>query len=592
MNRPNDLTVDHIFGDIDFPRKGAAFAIKRLRGVHHWSAKSPAIPRPDDSVTLTITISSDLPVQAVRVAFTTNEWQTTQTLECVETSQDWSTLLWGWIRTWQVTLPPQPENIMLRYQVWAELTSGAQKAKPDRIYADNQAARPRQASQFAIWYGTDQLPDWSKDARVYQIFLDRFDPGGNQPWSQTASLKQPMGGTLRGVIERLDHIASFDFNAIWLSPIFKSPSHHGYDTSDYTRIEPRLGSEADLRELIDQAHARRMRVILDFVANHTSSQHQSLRAALSDHDNPYREWYNWSRWPHYRTFFNVRNMPQLNLSYGSPARTYLLQVARQWLEFGVDGYRLDYAHGPEPDFWVDFRRTCAETNPDCWTFGEIVSTAEVQASFAGGMHGTLDFLTCQAFRESIARRASPLSKLAAYLEVSSQAFPPDFSRPVFIDNHDMNRFLFTAGGDERLLEVAITLLYLLPQPVIVYAGTEIALNQPRSIYQDGAIGFDESRVPMVWSDQNRLRKHRKLFQELSQLRDRYHSFTGARWQCLLVDDQKQLALWQILVGGQPVLHLAVNLSDVTQTITHPGSDTGKAEITLESHACLIFKANF
>ncbi|HNY84840.1 MAG TPA: hypothetical protein PKK82_08265, partial [Anaerolineaceae bacterium] len=91
MNRPNDLTVDHIFGDIDFPKKGAAFAIKRLRGVHHWSAKSPAIPRPDDSVTLTITISSDLPVQAVRVAFTTNEWQTTQTLECVETSQDWST---------------------------------------------------------------------------------------------------------------------------------------------------------------------------------------------------------------------------------------------------------------------------------------------------------------------------------------------------------------------------------------------------------------------------------------------------------------------------------------------------------------------
>jgi len=227
-----------------------------------------------------------------------------------------------------------------------------------------------------------------------------------------------------------------------------------------------------------------------------------------------------------------------------------------------------------------------------WNDQDLGVDSEGMIAAAQWLKDQLDFLTCQAFRESIARRASPLSKLAAYLEVSSQAFPPDFSRPVFIDNHDMNRFLFTAGGDERLLEVAITLLYLLPQPVIVYAGTEIALNQPRSIYQDGAIGFDESRVPMVWSDQNRLRKHRKLFQELSQLRDRYHSFTGARWQCLLVDDQKQLALWQILVGGQPVLHLAVNLSDVTQTITHPGSDTGKAEITLESHACLIFKANF
>lgn len=589
MNKASDLTVDHIFGDINLPKKGAAFVIKRLKGVHHWSAKCPAIPRPDQAVTLTFTTSADLPVQAVKVVFTTNEWQTSQTLECVETSQRWSTLLWGWLRTWQVTLPPQPVNTMLRYQAWAELTHSAPKAKPERIYADNQTAQARQASQFAIWYGKDQLPDWSKDARVYQIFVDRFNPGGTQLWSQTASLNQPMGGTLRGVIDRLDHIASFGFNAIWLSPIFKSPSHHGYDTSDYTSIEPRLGNEADLRELLDQAHARGIRVILDFVANHTSSQHQNFQAALSDRSSPYREWYNWSRWPHYRSFFNVRNMPQLNLSYGSPARAHLLEVARQWLEFGVDGYRLDYAHGPEPDFWVDFRQTCAETNPDCWTFGEVVSTAEVQASFAGGMHGTLDFLTCQALRESIARRTSPLSMLAAYLEFSAQAFPLGFSRPAFIDNHDMNRFLFTAGGDERLLEVAITLLYLLPQPVIVYAGTEIALNHRRSIHQNGAAGFDESRVPMIWNDQNRLEKHQKLFQELSQLRERYHGFAGARWKCLLVDDQKQLALWKISANNQPALHLAVNLGDTPQTILLPDHDANKTETTIASHACHISK---
>jgi glycosidase len=368
------------------------------------------------------------------------------------------------------------------------------------------------------------------------------------------------------VIDKLDHIQSFGFNAIWLSPIFKSPTHHGYDASDYTKIEPRLGTEEDLRELIASAHARGIRIILDFVANHVSSEHPALSAALKDPRDPAVEWFFWSKWPKYQAFFNVKSMPQLNLAYGSPARAHLLDVARLWLELGVDGYRLDYAYGPEPDFWVDFRRVCAEVNPECWTFGEVVASADAQASFAGGMHGTLDFLTCQALRESIAARSWPLSKLAGYLENSDKAFPTGFSRPAFIDNHDMNRFLFMAGGDERLMDIALTLLYLLPQPIIVYAGSETALNQPRSIHQDGALGFDESRVPMNWQKADKFTSRKDLFTILTDFREKYCGMRDVTWRPMLLDDSKQVAVWKFLKNDQRLFVLAVNLSDDTRRV--------------------------
>lgn len=581
--------LDHLFGDVDKPKKGAAFAIERLEGVHHWSGKTLAIPQPGESVTLHITTSTDLAPTGVKVAFSTDDWGTSRTLDASQTAQRWDSLLWRWLKDWQVTLPAQADGVMLRYQVWAELTPSASDTVAPRVYADNQATTPERASQFAIWYSQNGLPEWSKDARVYQVFLDRFYPGDNKPWTQTSVMTQPMGGTLRGVIDKLDHIQSFGFNAIWLSPIFKSPTHHGYDASDYTQIEPRFGTEADLHELVDHAHARGMRIILDFVANHASSEHPALKDALQNPKSPTVEWFYWSLWPKYQAFFNVTSMPQLNLAYGSPARAHLLEVARDWLKLGVDGYRLDYAYGPEPDFWVDFRRACAEENPDCWTFGEVVSTADVQASFAGGMHGTLDFLTCQALRESIAARAWPLSKLAGYLEASAKAFPEGFSRPAFIDNHDMNRFLFVAGGDERLLDIALTLLYLLPQPLIVYAGSETALNQPRSIHQNGALGFDESRVPMNWQDTDKFTPRWALFQRLTSLREKHHGMRDVNWRAWSTDDPQQVAVWQLWSNNQPILSLAVNLSDEVRQMDVPTAPGTTKHLEISPVSCQILE---
>jgi len=250
-------------------------------------------------------------------------------------------------------------------------------------------------------------------------------------WLQSQDLAKPFGGTLRGVIEKLPYIHDLGFNAIWLSPIFTSPSHHGYDTSDYEQIEPRLGTQADFEVLVAKAHQLGIRVILDFVANHVSNQHPAFKAALQTPESPYKDWFYWDPWPHYRCYFDVPEMPELRLTYGAPARRYLLEVAQKWLRLGIDGYRLDYASGPGLDFWVDFRRACREVNPESWLFGEVTKPADEQLSFSGGLDGTLDFLTCQALRETFAFQSWSLSRFAGYLQDSLAYFPREFSGRLF-----------------------------------------------------------------------------------------------------------------------------------------------------------------
>ena len=484
---------DTLFGDLGKRSYRARYQSKRLYGLHHYDRVHVVYSGENSSLTVEANSHSKQSVNSLQLVFTLDDWATRQELEFEKADLQWNTLSWGWLQTWKVQLQAK-EGAILRYYIYANLSDGS------KVYADNQAISEKQATQFAQWLNPRNIaPHWSKTARIYQIFVDRFNPGQNSNWLQTEDLLAPFGGTLRGVIDKLDHIQELGFNAIWLTPIFSSPSHHGYDISDYTQIEPRIGSEEDLRELLTLAHQKGMRVLLDFVANHCSNQHPVFQNGLADQLVAHSGWFTWTKWPkRYQSYYNVKTMPELNLRFGSPARAHLIEAAQKWLRLGVDGYRLDYAIGPDRDFWVDFQRACLEINPECWTFGEVVAPANEQAQLFGSMHATLDFLTCQALRETFATRNWHAARLAGYLQSFQDAFPPAFSRPAFIDNHDMNRFVFTAEGNLDAVHAALSLLYLLPQPPIVYYGTEFDLSQHRSIHDRGASGFDEARLAIPW----------------------------------------------------------------------------------------------
>jgi cyclomaltodextrinase len=524
---------DHIFSLAESPAKSARKARQRVLGVHHWGAKGPFRPEPGDRVLLRASTSTDLSVTKLRVATTTDDWKRKEIFHFKAQELVWDNYLWGWVREWLFLLPVQEAGVTLRYKIWADLT-GNGIGESTQVFADNQAGSFEAADGFAIYYGADATPEWAQRARIYQIFVDRFNPGEGSPWLQTERLDQPMGGTLRGITEKLRQITDMGFNCLWLTPIFASPSHHGYDTSNYFEVEPRFGNKKDLQTLIEHAHKLGLRVLLDFVANHSSNQHSAMQAALANPKAAETAWFHWKRWPKYDAFFDVQTMPNLDLRFGAPAREYLLQAARYWLEFGADGFRCDYASGPSPDFWVDFRRVCRETKPDSWFFGEVILSADEQRAFSGGLDGTLDFLTCQAIRETIGRKAWPLSKLTAVLLQEEEYFTPEFSRPAFIDNHDMNRFYFTAEENQALLRIALTLLYLLPQPPTVYFGTENLLSQHQSIHAKSSIGFDEARLPMEWGKEATLAP---LLKQLADLRERHPQLLEAGWTCERVDDK-------------------------------------------------------
>src|SRR6266851_5002603 len=304
--------------------------------------------------------------------------------------------------------------------------------------------------------------------------------------------------SLAGVRENLDHIAGLGCNVLWLSPVHASPSHHGYDHEDFLTVEPRYGGDAALISLVEAAHSRGMRVLLDFVPNHTGRGHHLFRDAIAnggDAASYYRFW----QWPHYyRCFFDVISLPELDT--GSPhVQQHLVRAAQHWLTaYGVDGLRCDHVAGVDPAFWVELRRGLREVKPDALVLGEATGTAEWLPRYAGRLDAIFDFDLAYYMRQALARGRMDAAAFAAWLDQHERAYP-GLALATLLDNHDMNRFLWMAGGNLYRLKLAATLLLTLPGMPVIYYGTEVGLSQR----YDGVIENAEARLPMLWGPDQR-----------------------------------------------------------------------------------------
>ena len=462
--------------------------IKHLHRLKTPSAY-PSRPQPNEPITLHVTTSGGIAYDSVRCWMNIDGKETT--FEFTPTESVWNTLEWRYVRHWSGQIPPQAKGTIVCYKI-----GGRVMGSNRWVFADNQARVLSEATEFAISVDDYDLPIWARDAVIYHIFLDRFYPGEGVPWKNPKSLSGFFGGTLRGVIQKLDYIQSLGCNAIWLSPLFASLSHHGYDATDYYTVEPRFGTNADLIELIEKAHASGIRIILDFVANHWSNKHPTFQAAQRDADSEYRAWYTWQRWPdEYTSFFGVKGMPQLNLKH-EPASDHLLTCARYWLENGVDGYRLDYAPGPPRTFWADFRQTCKAVNPDVFLFGRWSVMRKQLRPYIPHFDGCLDFLLADALRRTFVLETSTLLEFEAFLAAHETYFSSDFSLPAFLDNHDMTRILYLAGEDKAKVKLVALVLFTLAAPPIIYNGTEVGVSQRNPLGR-----FEEARLPMLWGDE-------------------------------------------------------------------------------------------
>ncbi len=484
---------DFIFGSLSTAELRLAHERARLGGLTHAQRRAPLDPAPGQGVQIELTVGPAHPHNRAWVYWTNDgsdpDGRAGQAVRGFATplpavDSEWDTLLWGYRRRFRGEIPGQPAGTVVRYRVAAG-GSGPETPADDGAY-------------YAYYVDDDPAPAWAQEAVLYQVFADRFAHPDGAALRVEAKPSLKANGTLRGILARLDYIAELGANCLWLTPVFPSPSYHGYDATDFFDIDPRLGTKADYKALLDEAHARGLRVLMDFVPNHWSDRHPSFQAAVRDRHSPYAEWYTFKRWPEeYVDFFGVSEMPQINLR-NPAARGHVLDAAKYWLDFGVDGFRVDYCIGPTPDFYADFRRVTRAAKPDCWTFGEAVHPPDSQLAFAGGLDGTLDFMLLEALRETFAFGRWGAGRFAEFLDRHEAYFPAGFSRPSFLDNHDMNRFLWVVQGDQRRLKLAALCQFTLGGPPIIYYGTEVGLSQERDVRQGGWALHEEARLPMVW----------------------------------------------------------------------------------------------
>ncbi len=432
---------------------------------------------------------------------------------------------------------------------------------------------------------TPDVPDWVADAVVYQIFPDRFASSGRAPspgpleaWDAPPTVHGFKGGDLFGIVEHLDYLTDLGVNALYLNPIFASASNHRYHTYDYFRVDPLLGGEEALAELLASAHARGIRVVIDGVFNHVGRGFWPFHHALENgSDSPYSDWFRIHDWPvnayarrgkpNYEAWWGMRALPKLDLRH-RPAREHVLRAAEHWTEFGVDGWRLDVPEEvDEPTFWPEFRRRVRAVRSDAYLVGEIW-TAAPEWVRGDRFDGVMNYPLARSLIGFTARRLDRRAQPGGYtlesidgegmrdlLVDQSRAYPAAalHAHLNLLGSHDTERALTLVRGDHASVHLAAILLFALPGAPCVYYGDEIGLEGRADPGCRGAFPWDET----AWHSETR-----ELFR--SAIRLRRDEPALRRGSCAILDARDRRMIFVRTLGD---CHLVVAVEAGTRRRT-------------------------
>lgn len=333
--------------------------------------------------------------------------------------------------------------------------------------------------------------EWMKDAVFYQIFPERFRRGDfskddsyiNQSWEDLPSPSSFAGGDLKGIIEKLDHIKDLGVTCLYLTPIFKSPTNHKYDTIDYFEIDPQFGDKNDFKKLVEKAHSLGIRIVLDAVFNHMCHENPIFKDVREKgKESRYYDWFyiNGDKADvekiNYETFAHVYNMPKLKTSHRQ-VQDYLIKIGKYWIEeFDIDGWRLDVSDEVSHDFWKRFRKEIKSAKKDAVIIGENWHNAE---SFLRG--DELDSIMNYAFTNACLayfKGEKSAQETSDYLNMVIMRNREQANRMMlnFLDTHDTPRFITEIGGSRDKLLAALSLSVVYMGANSLYYGTEIGLE--------------------------------------------------------------------------------------------------------------------
>jgi alpha-amylase len=362
----------------------------------------------------------------------------------------------------------------------------------------------------------------------YEVFVMSFADGdGNGK------------GDFKGLTAKLDYLKDLGVNGLWLMPIMPSDTYHKYHVIDYKNIDPDFGSLDDFKTFVDEAHKRDIRIITDFVINHTGNLHPWFLEARKGKDNPYRDYYVWAKkdsiqsqilkrekafdsdnirkWhavdgdtlgEHYYGYFNSLT-PDLNLD-NPKVRQEITNIARFWLdEIKVDGFRMDAARHIFPDervkdnheFWVWFRHEMEKIKPEVYLVGEVWSSADVVAPYLKGLPSLFNFDLGYAITDVARAGRDTIGLVQKYKQIRDyyKSFTNEYLDATFVKNHDQTRLLTELKGNIDKARMAASMLLTMPGTPYLYYGEEIGMvGDKLQVYAD-LFGPDAYvREPFIW----------------------------------------------------------------------------------------------
>lgn len=374
-------------------------------------------------------------------------------------------------------------------------------------------------------------PFTSKDL-IYFVMTDRFYDGNIEnnsfPDVNKKSPKSFHGGDLKGVTQKLDYIKSLGATAIWLTPVFKNEykGYHGYWITDFYQVDPHLGSLDDLKELVKEAHKRDIKVVLDYVVNHTGYKTSWLKDKnKKDWFNPKKKITNWNDQNQIEKGW-IFGLPDLNQD-NPEVKKYFIDNALWWIkETNIDGFRLDTVKHVPKSFWSEFSSAIKEKYPNFFLLGEVWSENPryLEQYHQVGIDSLTNYPLYKGIRKTFTRFGKANSLVNAIK--AQKAFSNPYINGIFVDNHD-NKRLITASAEygNEYLKQALTFIMTYPGIPIIYYGTEIAMeggNDP------------DNRRDMEW-DVVKNSRMLKYYKDLSSLRSSNDALTVGEFDLLNYD---------------------------------------------------------
>jgi glycosidase len=417
-------------------------------------------------------------------------------------------------------------------------------------------------------------PAWIKDAVFYQIFPERFangdstnDPPGTKEWGGKPTPGNYFGGDLSGILQHLDYLSSLGINALYLNPIFASNSNHKYQTADYRIIDPHFGDEETFRELVDSCHARGIRIILDGVFNHTGVDFFAFADAKKNGARSrYKDWYTFHGFPvgpvsapNYECWWGHGSLPKLNTK-NPEVRQYLFDVTRQWMETGIDGWRLDVPNEIPHEFWKEWRPLVKSINPEAYIVGEIWEEAGpwLQGDEFDGVMNYRYQKACVAF---FAGESIEVLQFDSRLAQLRREYSDDVNASLLnlLDSHDTERFLTMCKGDVPSWKLGLLFHMTYPGVPMLYYGDEVGMTG----------GKDPAcRGTMVWDPARQNRDMLEYTRRIVRLRRSLPVLRHGGFTTLLTDADRSLYAYMRRANSSSAI-VVLNCGNAKQVVSIP-----------------------